>query len=155
MKRNANSLILAIVLAATTALTPAAAQTKQTVAEMMISQLKAQGFSEIEVSRTLLGRTRIEAQSDTFKRELIVNSRTGEILRDYWENLDEGDDSPVVRLTNPKASDGDEGGSGNGNSGSNGGGGSGGGGSGGGSGGGGGQAFNYLTGGQEKDIDFS
>ncbi|MEZ5888546.1 MAG: hypothetical protein R3D56_16935 [Paracoccaceae bacterium] len=53
--------------------------------DTILSDLRQQGYDEIEVSRTLLGRTRIEAESAAYHREIIVNPRTGEILRDYWE----------------------------------------------------------------------
>lgn len=54
--------------------------------------LSRQGYREIEVTRTWLGRIRIEAKSATGEREIVVNPRTGEILRDYWEVEDEGED---------------------------------------------------------------
>uniref|UniRef100_UPI00404805AD hypothetical protein n=1 Tax=Yoonia sp. TaxID=2212373 RepID=UPI00404805AD len=66
---------------------PAVAQSKS-VQEQIIEQLAQQGFSEIEVARTFLGRVRIQAYSDTLVRELVFNPVTGEILRDYWQNRD-------------------------------------------------------------------
>ncbi|MFY0618734.1 hypothetical protein [Shimia sp.] len=77
--------------------------------------LKSQGYTEIEVSRTWLGRMRIEAYKGTMEREIIVNPRTGEILRDYWEDDDdhhvlggsERDDEEDVRRA-PVPSGGDE-----------------------------------------------
>jgi hypothetical protein len=53
-------------------------------ADTVVDQLRGQGFSEITVERTLLGRTRILATSDEGRREIILNPRTGEILRDLW-----------------------------------------------------------------------
>lgn len=47
-------------------------------------QLRDLGFDRIEVGRTLLGRTRIVASSADGEREIILNPRTGEILRDLW-----------------------------------------------------------------------
>ena len=55
----------------------------QSVIDQITGQLRAQGFSKIEVSDTWLGRARIEAKSRDWEREIIVNPRTGEILRDY------------------------------------------------------------------------
>lgn len=52
-------------------------------AQSIARQLNQQGYSEITVSRTWLGRMRIEAQKGEVEREIIVNRRTGEILRDY------------------------------------------------------------------------
>ncbi len=66
---------------------PAVAQSKS-VQEQIIEQLAQQGFSEIEVARTFLGRIRIQAYSDTLVRELVFNPVTGEILRDYWQDRD-------------------------------------------------------------------
>lgn len=56
-------------------------------------QLAAQGYDQIKVSKTFLGRVRVEAQRKGLEREIIFNPRTGEILRDYWEveEDDEGD----------------------------------------------------------------
>jgi len=57
--------------------------------ELLLRQLRAQGFTQIETERTWLGRIKIEAESPTAEREIIYNPRTGEILRDYWESEDE------------------------------------------------------------------
>ncbi|MCX7890657.1 MAG: hypothetical protein N2422_13185 [Rhodobacteraceae bacterium] len=51
----------------------------------LVAQLRAQGFTEISVSRTWLGRVRILAEGPDGWREIVFNPRTGEILRDYWE----------------------------------------------------------------------
>jgi hypothetical protein len=50
----------------------------------LVRRLEQQGYSEIVVSRTFLGRTRILATSPNGTRELILNPKTGEILRDLW-----------------------------------------------------------------------
>ncbi len=76
----------------------------ETVEEQIIRQLQAQGFNRIEVQRTLLGRVRIDATSSTLERELIFNPGTGEILRDYWEPLDDRDDESTPSLRNPSTS---------------------------------------------------
>ena len=68
----------------------------ETVQESIISQLAAQGFNRIEVHRTLLGRVRLVAYSDTKEREVIFNPATGAILRDRWENIDD-EGSNVLR----------------------------------------------------------
>lgn len=54
--------------------------------DRITDQLRRQGFREIVVSRTFLGRHRILATTDKVEREIIVNPGTGEILRDYSEN---------------------------------------------------------------------
>ena len=78
-------LILAIGLAAGLAIGPVSAQTLQ---DDVINELRDQGFTTITVTRTWLGRTRIKASSKSRDREIIMNSRTGEVLRDYSEDLD-------------------------------------------------------------------
>ena len=54
----------------------------QTVEQSIADQLSAQGYQNISVTRTWLGRVRIEASADGVQREIVVNPRTGEILRD-------------------------------------------------------------------------
>lgn len=71
-----------IVMALLMLLTPLTASADR-IRDSIVSQLRAQGFSQIEVSRTLLGRSRVTAESDTLSREIIFNPVTGVILRDY------------------------------------------------------------------------
>lgn len=85
MKRRDFLTAAAVVVVAT----PALAQ-GQGFADVFVEQLKGQGFARIEISRTWLGRLRIEAQNDRFRREIILNPRTGEVLRDLWVNLSSG-----------------------------------------------------------------
>lgn len=59
----------------------------QDIVGAITDQLRAQGYTSISVTRTLLGRQRIFARSSEYQREIIVNARTGEILRDYWTVL--------------------------------------------------------------------
>ncbi len=47
-------------------------------------KLQSQGFTEISVSYTLLGRRRIVAHGKRGTREIILNPKTGEVLRDLW-----------------------------------------------------------------------
>ena len=49
----------------------------------IVRQLQQQGYSQITVTRTFLGRSRIIAERQSGTREIIVNPNTGEILRDY------------------------------------------------------------------------
>jgi len=46
------------------------------------AQLRAQGFSDIRVETTWLGRLKITAQRRGTGREIVLNPRNGEILRD-------------------------------------------------------------------------
>ncbi|WP_294622588.1 hypothetical protein [uncultured Roseovarius sp.] len=64
----------------------------QTAQDRIVQQLRDQGFDEIEVTRTWLGRVRIVAEEDDTLREIILNPNTGHILRDYWVELDDDDD---------------------------------------------------------------
>ena len=80
----------------------------QSVQDQIVSQLTAQGFTRIEVSRTLLGRVKIEARSPSLERELVFNPVTGEILRDYWQDRDDGE-SATPRVLIPRAGDDDDG----------------------------------------------
>jgi hypothetical protein len=57
----------------------------QNYADRIVRQLRAQGYTGITVSNTWLGRTRIVAQSADGSREIIIDPRTGEILRDLWQ----------------------------------------------------------------------
>lgn len=72
---------LATSLAGLLAAGPALAASFQ---DEVVAQLKKQGFGSIRVQRTLLGRVRILASRGDGQREIILNPRTGEILRDLW-----------------------------------------------------------------------
>lgn len=54
------------------------------VVDSIVRQLKTLGFKDIAQERTLLGRVRITAARKDGLREIIVNPKTGEILRDLW-----------------------------------------------------------------------
>lgn len=75
---------------------PALAQTTSVV-DQVIAQLKSQGYTKITMGRTFLGRTRIVAQNDEMRREIIINPATGEVLRDYWEVEDDDHDNDDER----------------------------------------------------------
>jgi len=91
------------IFAMTASIACAGAASAATFQELLVAQLKAQGFSSISVRRTLLGRVRIEATSGTHEREIIFNPRTGEILRDYWEVVDDNHDNGGTGLVNPSS----------------------------------------------------
>jgi hypothetical protein len=54
----------------------------QTVVDQIVSTLQRGGYDNIEVRRTMLGRTRITGAREDRMREIVINPRTGEILRD-------------------------------------------------------------------------
>ncbi len=60
------------------------------------NQLIEQGYRSISVSTTLLGRSKIVAQSKSGVREIILNPRTGEILRDQWTSAQTGAGPSIV-----------------------------------------------------------
>lgn len=53
-----------------------------TIEEKVIASLRAEGYVEIVVSRTFLGRLRFVASGENGVREIIVQASNGEILRD-------------------------------------------------------------------------
>lgn len=55
----------------------------QSFEESLVAQLREQGYASIVVSRTWLGRLRIDATMGEARREIVINPSTGEILRDY------------------------------------------------------------------------
>jgi len=55
----------------------------QSLEGQITDQLREQGYENVQVTKTWLGRLRIQAASDDQTREIIVNPRTGEILRDF------------------------------------------------------------------------
>ncbi len=85
----------------------ASAVVAETRVEKITRQLQAQGYSQIDVKRTWLGRVRIEAYRGGQEREIVINPRTGEILRDYWEDEE---DHEVLGKRNREGEDPDAGG---------------------------------------------
>jgi hypothetical protein len=62
----------------------------------IITRLRGQGFTIVSSRRTLLGRVSIIAESSRGRREIIVNPRTGEILRDLWIAKGSGSTRPAI-----------------------------------------------------------
>ena len=54
----------------------------------IVKWLHGLGFDDVTTSRSLLGRVQIRATGAMGTRELVVNPRTGEILRDVWLDAD-------------------------------------------------------------------
>lgn len=65
-------------------LTPAFAEP---MADSLTRQLKAQGYTQIETGYTWLGRLQVVARRGGHQREIVINPNTGEILRDYQQNI--------------------------------------------------------------------
>lgn len=82
------------------------------VDEALVAQLYAQGYHSVQVSRTFLGRVKINAVLGDLRREIVVNPHTGEILRDYQTEVNRfagrgssgetGSSSTVTRSTPSK-----------------------------------------------------
>lgn len=67
------------------------------IADDVVSELRSMGYDEISVERTLLGRVKIEAEGAAGEREIIVNPRTGEILRDLFIRAQDGSSGRLLR----------------------------------------------------------
>ena len=80
---------LLILLFLTCALTPAISKA-DTVRDRIVTELTDDGFTQIRISRTLLGRARFVGTRPGARREIVVNPATGVILRDYLQLFDEG-----------------------------------------------------------------
>ena len=71
--------------------------------EDIVRQLHAQGYKSVDISRTFLGRTRIVATKGLAQREIVVNPRTGQILRDlakYGDNPARSLQSAIANTSN-------------------------------------------------------
>ncbi|MCE5974236.1 PepSY domain-containing protein [Sinirhodobacter sp. WL0062] len=76
--------------AAITLLVTAAPVLGAGLADQFSAELKAAGYKDIRVSRTLLGRMRVIGMRGGFKREIVFDPRTGEILRDLTVKVGSG-----------------------------------------------------------------
>lgn len=67
----------------------------------VLQALRFQGYREIWFERTLLNRIRIVAERRGRSREIVIDPRTGEILRDYSAppagQVPEGDGDAILR----------------------------------------------------------
>jgi hypothetical protein len=84
--------IIAIALAPAPALADAAG-----ARDRIVTLLRDDGYSEIRISRTLIGRMRFVAKRPDAEREIVINPNTGVILRDYIRFLrrSEGGDDDI------------------------------------------------------------
>ena len=73
----------------------------QGIKDEIISQLTAQGFTRIVVSRTLLGRLRFVATNDVYRREIVINPNTEEVLRDYLVVIATGQPPKTINIPPP------------------------------------------------------
>ena len=82
-----------------------------TFEDAVVAQLREQGYSDIVVERTLLGRIRIVAVLGDTRREIILNPRTGEVLRDVVFTSN-GTAAPQIERASGSSSSGSSGSSG-------------------------------------------
>lgn len=61
----------------------------------VVDQLHRLGYGKVTVSRTILGRVRITAERDSVQREIVLDPRSGEILRDL--STRNGRPGPLIR----------------------------------------------------------
>lgn len=87
---------LALLLCA--AVPPAAAQ-EATLAEGVAAELRAQGYEDVTVRRTLLGRTRVTGRLDGWRREVVLSESRGAVLRDVERPLRRGGSDRPRRRT--------------------------------------------------------
>jgi len=109
-------------LTAASAILWAGATMAATYADGVVGQLTKQGYYNIAIETTWLGRVRIIADRADGKREIILNPRTGEILRDSWQASGAGTVTPIIDEVNGNGpgSSGDDAKGGGGSSGSGG-----------------------------------
>lgn len=66
-------------------LSPTLAHADDDEIEDIIEDLREDwGFERIDATTSLLGRVQIRAVNAAWVREMVVNPRTGEVLRDVW-----------------------------------------------------------------------
>ncbi len=56
----------------------------QSYEEAVLAQLRQEGYAQITMTTTMLGRIRFVAIGAKGQREIVLNPRTGEVLRDVW-----------------------------------------------------------------------
>ncbi|MEQ9040082.1 MAG: hypothetical protein RIE24_17165 [Silicimonas sp.] len=82
---------LLFILALSLAPAPAIADATS-VRDRIVTLLREDGYTEIRMSRTLLGRLRFVGKRRDAEREIVINPNTGVILRDYIRFLKNGRD---------------------------------------------------------------
>ncbi len=65
----------------------------QSVEQLVIDRLAAEGYRDIRISRTWLGRVRFVARGPAGEREIVINPSTGAVLRDFLDPEDDRDDA--------------------------------------------------------------
>ncbi len=76
-------------LALTAAMQSAALAQYGSKVSRFVNELRSQGYRNVEVQRTLMGRYKIEAKKGGDSREIIIDPNTGHVFRDRRERDDE------------------------------------------------------------------
>lgn len=86
-------MIARLILILCLALSPLAADAdERAVRDRIVRELREDGYSDIRLFRTFLGRLRFIGEDGRSRREIIVSPTTGVILRDYVRFFDLDDD---------------------------------------------------------------
>lgn len=88
-------MIARLILILCLALSPIAADAdERAVRDRIVRELREDGYDDIRLFRTFLGRLRFIGEDGRSRREIIVSPKTGVILRDYvrFFDLDEDDE---------------------------------------------------------------
>lgn len=79
----------------------AASAAAATYEQRLMAHLRTLGYGEITLSFTLLGRAQIVAVSKDDTREIVLNPRTGEILRDVAQTIESDGVTAEVIVVDP------------------------------------------------------
>lgn len=91
-------MIARLILILCLALSPIAADAdERSVRDRIVRELREDGYNEIRLFRTFLGRLRFVGEDGRSRREIIVSPTTGVILRDYVRFFDRDDDDDDER----------------------------------------------------------
>lgn len=76
----------------------------------LVEEMKAAGYTQIEISRTLLGRAKIKAEGPDGTREVVVSTATGEVMRDMVHSAEHTQDHGMTDGAHDGMPDGMDGG---------------------------------------------
>ncbi len=88
--------------------------TNETVAQMeevmaLVEELKAAGYTQIEIGRTMLGRAKVTAQGPDGTREVVMSTTTGEVMRDMMHGAEHTQDHGMTDGSHDGMADGMDG----------------------------------------------
>lgn len=73
-------------LAMTAAMQTAALAQYGSKVSRFVNELRSQGYRNVEIERTIMGRYKIEAKKGGVSREIVIDPNTGHVFRDRSEN---------------------------------------------------------------------